>query len=148
MVVDLPTDLQIQSLSSGDEILAILASIDQVVLGYRRDEEHAWLLSDRQGYLYYRSGKIVGYGYVGYRNGPFALLEPGDFPAVLAHAETQAAQAGYTDFGVETPMINRQAVDYLLGRGFRLSPFIAIFLCDEPFGRFENYLMTAPPFFL
>lgn len=147
-VVELQTDLQIQSLSPGEETLALLASIDQVVLGNRRDEDHAWLLSDRQGYHYYRSGKPVGYGYVGYRNGPFALLEAGDLPAVLAHAETQAAQAGYTVFGVETPMINRQAVDYLLGQGFRLSPFIAIFLCNEPFGRFENYLMTAPPFFL
>jgi hypothetical protein len=32
--------------------------------------------------------------------------------------------------------------------GFRLSPFITLFLCDEPFGRFENYLVTAPPFIL
>jgi hypothetical protein len=45
-------------------------------------------------------------------------------------------------------MINRRAVDYLLGRGFRLSPFIALFLCDKPFGRFENYLAIAPPFIL
>jgi hypothetical protein len=76
------------------------------------------------------------------------LLDPHDFPAVLAHAETQAALDGHAAFGVETPMINKVAVDYLLDRGFRLSPFTGLFLCDEPFGCFENYLFTAPPFIL
>jgi hypothetical protein len=45
-------------------------------------------------------------------------------------------------------MINRRAVDYLLGRGFRLLPLIDLFLCDKPLGRLENYLAIAPPFIL
>jgi len=147
-VVELPTDLEIVSFTSDDKSLAALSTLDEVVLGYPRDVDHRWLLSDRQGYLYFRAGKVVGYGYVGYRSGPFALLDEDDFPAVLAHAESQAALAGYSSFGIETPMINRRAVDYLFGRGFRLSPFIALFLCDKPFGRFENYLAIAPPFIL
>ncbi len=113
-MVEVPTDLEIQSLSSGDETLAILASIDQAVLGYRRDEDHAWLLSDRQGYLYHRSGNPSGMGMWATAMDRSPCWTPADFPAVLAHAETQAAQAGYPVFGVETPMINRQAVDYLL----------------------------------
>jgi GNAT superfamily N-acetyltransferase len=146
--IEFPTDLGFERLILADGALAILSSIDEAVLGFSRPEDHAWLMSDRQGYLYTRLGKPVGYGYVGYRSGPFALLDSSDFPAVLAHAETQAALAGYPDFGVETPMVNRHAVDYLLRRQFRLSPFIALFLCDKPFGRLENYLATAPPFIL
>jgi GNAT superfamily N-acetyltransferase len=147
-VAESPTDLEIEPLTSDERSLAALSSLDDAVLGFQREVDHRWLFSDRQGYLYFRAGKIVGYGYVGYRSGPFALLDASDFPAVLAHAESQAALAGYSTFGVETPMINRRAVDYLLGRGFRLSPFIALFLCDKPFGRFENYLAIAPPFIL
>jgi GNAT superfamily N-acetyltransferase len=146
--VERATDLEFQLLAPGDNDLAALGAIDEAVLGYRRDEDHIWLLRDRQGYLYIRSGEPVGYGYVGYRNGPFALITPCDYPAVLAHAEAQTAQAGYSVFGVEVPMVNRHAVDYLLASGFRLSPFMALFLCDKPFGKFEKYLMTAPPFFL
>jgi GNAT superfamily N-acetyltransferase len=147
-ICEIASDLEFKPIALLDGSLATLASIDEAILGFRRDEDHTWLMSDRQGYLYIRSGIPVGYGYVGYRSGPFALLDSSDFPAVLAHAETQAAIASSSVFGVETPVINRRAVDHLLGRGFRLSPFIALFLCDEPFGRFENYLATAPPFIL
>ena len=37
---------------------------------------------------------IVGYGYLGEHNGPFASLDANDFPAILAHAETEAADIG------------------------------------------------------
>ncbi len=147
-MVEIPSDLEIEPLTLDDGSLATISSLDETVLGFRREVDHRWLVSDRQGYLYFRAGKVVGYGYVGYRSGPFALLDASDFPAVLAHAESQAAHSGYSTFGVETPMINRRAVDYLLGRDFRLSPFIALFLCDKPLGRLENYLAVAPPFIL
>jgi hypothetical protein len=49
---------------------------------------------------------------------------------------------------VEVPMVNRVAVRFLLGRGFRLDSFFSFFMADRPFGRFENYLFTSPPFFL
>jgi hypothetical protein len=105
-------------------------------------------LNNRQGYLYYRGGKPVGYGYIGSSSGPFAVLETRDFPAALAHAETEAANQGYAHFGVEAPMINQVAVDYLLARSFWLDSFIAIFMSNVPFGKFEHYIITSPPFFL
>jgi GNAT superfamily N-acetyltransferase len=146
-VVDAPTDLTVEPISVSPENLETLATIDAAVLGHRRDVDHAWLLTDRQGYVYRRNGQPVGYGYVGQGSGPFALLSDSDYPAVLAHAETQAA-AHERNFGVEAPLINRAAVDYLLSRGYQMDQFIALFMCDEPFGRFENYLCTSPPFFL
>ena len=67
---------------------------------------------------------------VGLRSGPFILLDANDFPAVLAHAENEVVAQGCEAFGLEVPMVNHVAVDYLLGRGFRLDPFIAIFMSD------------------
>lgn len=105
-------------------------------------------MTDRQGWLYLRDGRPVGYGYTGTRNGPFALLNPVDFPAVLAHAENQAVEGERGHFGVEVPMHNHHAVDYLLLNGFKLDGFIAFFMSDKPFGKFDQYILTSPPFFM
>lgn len=140
-------DLTITPISDSPLALAALASIDAPVLGYRRDVDHSWLLKDRQGFLYARDGKTVGYGYVGYRSGPFALLDAADFPAVLAHAESIAA-GQYDYFGVELPMTNRTAIQYLVSRGYQLDSFFAFFLTDHPVGSLENYAFTSPPFFV
>lgn len=145
--VPLDTDLEIVSARPTAETLAALRQIDRQILGHDHDEDHAWLMEQRDGYLYLRDGNVVGYGYCGHYNGPFALLQDADFPAVLAHAETHAARRG-SKFGVEVPLINRAAVDYLLGRGFQLDSFFALFMSDEPFGNFDHYLFPSPPFFI
>ncbi len=143
------SDLFFASVSSASpETLDTLAKLDREILDFRRDIDHSWLLRERQGYLYYRDGRAVGYGYVGERNGPFALLNGGDFPAVLAHAETRAAEKGHDEFGVEVPMVNQTAVDFLLGQGFQLDSFMAVLMSDKPFGKFEQYICSSPPFFM
>jgi GNAT superfamily N-acetyltransferase len=144
--VTVETDLVIKPSEASPETLAILGAIDQVILGYRRDVDHTWLLEHRQGYVYYRDGQPVGYSYLGDSTGPVALLTDSDFPAVLAHAEKEAAEQERT-FGVEVPLINQAAVDYLLARGFQMETFMAYFMNDAPFGKYENYIFTSPPFF-
>lgn len=146
--VPMDTDLAIEPITPSAENLAMLGALDEALLWHRREEEHAWLLNDRQGYLYHRDGQPVGYGYVGVRNGPFALLDSADLCPVLAHAETVAAAQGRGEFGLEVPMANRAATDYLLARGYRMDSFMALLMSDAPFGRFENYILTSPPFFL
>jgi GNAT superfamily N-acetyltransferase len=145
--VQIETDLEARPVTESVETLATLAEVDRQVLGFRRDADHRWLLGNRQGILYIRQGQAVGYGYVGARNGPFALLNEQDFPAVLAQAESAAAEAG-REFGLEVPLCNRAAVDYLLGRRFRMDNFLATFLSDRPFDGLENYILTSPPFFM
>ncbi|HUH98685.1 MAG TPA: GNAT family N-acetyltransferase [Anaerolineales bacterium] len=145
--LDLATDLTIEPITPSAQALGELNRIDRAVLGFARVAEHAWLIESRQGYFYRRRGAVVGYGYLGQQNGPFALLDPQDFPPVLAHAEGQAAGRG-SDFSVEVPMVNRAAVDHLLGRGCRLESFFEFFMADAPFGKFENYVLTSPPFFV
>lgn len=146
-VTTVESNLIFQPIMASPETLERLGALDSELLGYRRDETHTWLLAERQGYLYYRDDRPVGYGYVGPRSGPFALLDDSDFPAVLAHAESEAARNEH-EFGLEVPTINRSAMDYLLSRGYQLDTFIAILMSNRPFGRFENYIFTSPPLFV
>jgi hypothetical protein len=135
-------------MSVSADLLDALGEIDQQVLGHRRDVDHAWLIGDRQGYLYTRNGSPVGYGYLGIKNGPFALLDASDYPAVLAHAESQVAKIGVENLGLEVPMVNQVVVDYLLDRHFRVGSFITMMMTNKPFGNFEKYILTSPPFFM
>lgn len=146
--VSVESDLAFEPATVSPKNLEIIGQIDKAVLEHRRDVDHRWLLATRQGYLYYRAGQPVGYGYVGSSSGPFALLSAGDFPAVLAHAENQAAAAGRNHIGFEVPTINYSAVEYLLGRGFWLDSLVTVMMTDRPFGKFENYICTSPPFFM
>ena len=79
--------------------------------------------------------------------GPFALLDENDYPAVLAHAESLMAERG-EEFGVETPLINRKAIQYFTERKYRIDAFTVLFMSNESFGRFENYLCFSPIFFM
>ncbi len=146
-VTHVATDLIFTPLTGSPAEVTALGVVDSQVLGFQRDVDHVWLSANRQGYLYSRGGQVVGYGYLGKANGPFALLDNRDFPAVLAHAESQAYEAGGDHFGLEVPMLNRAAVDYLLARGFQMEPLIVQFMSDGSFGQPGNYIFTSPPFF-
>ncbi|MDX1524588.1 MAG: GNAT family N-acetyltransferase [Anaerolineae bacterium] len=145
--VEVATDLAFEPMSASPDTLDHLWAVDQVLLGHRRDVDHIWLLDTRQGYLYRRAGQVAGYGYVGDYSGPFAVLDDTDFPAVLAHAERQASDIT-DEFGLEVPLENRAVVDYLLAQGFRMEDFITLFMSDARIGKFENYILTSPPFFV
>ena len=147
-VVSVPSDIAYKPIEASSENLKILGNLDEALLGHRRDLDHSWLLNDRSGYLYYRNGQPVGYGYLGYRNGPFSLLDLNYFPAVLAHAECLAAQNQKEKIGFEVPSINETVIDYLLSRRFNMDDFVTFMMTDKPFGRFENYILTNPPFFM
>lgn len=145
--VEFETDLDIERISLAPATLADLNRLDQDVLGYKREVDHRWLLGDRQGYLYLRRGKPVGYGYVGRWCGPFALDEPRDFPAILAHAETEMAKTGH-DMILMVPLQNREAVDHVLRGGFHMrSSFIMFYMADTLHPRLDHYLFTMPGFF-
>jgi hypothetical protein len=142
-----PSDPSPEAATASPATLAALRAIDAAVLGHGRDADHAFLLAHRPCHLYRRDGRVVGYAYHGPRCGPIALLDEADFPAVLAHAEREAAARG-DDFGAEVPLVNRAAVDYLLGRGCRMEPFLTFCLSDAPFGHPERYILTSPTYFL
>jgi len=138
-------DLEAVPVTSDQYGLALLASIDREVLGFRRDADHRWLLSNRRGLVYLRNAAPVGYGYVGLYQGPFAALDPGVLGSILSHAESTAEGQ---EFGVEAPLINHSAVQYLLEHGFRMDPFANYFLSDVDIGKFDRYLVTTPSLFI
>ncbi len=139
----LDNDLQIERIEPPAAPIEELEAVDKEVLSHPRTPDHKWLQSNRQGFHYLRRGRTVGYGYVGKHSGPFALLEDDDWPFVLAHAESVAAARGH-GLGLEIPLINRAAADFVVGRGYRMSDFTGILMADRLFGRFENYVVTDP----
>lgn len=142
------SDLEFQPVDAASpETLAILRQIDAAIIGQARDIDHAWLMNDRRGFIYYRGQKPVGYGYSGKRSGPFALLKAADYPVVLSHAVRIARETG-ADIGLEVPLINRAAVRYLLANGYRMDTSYEFFMSNRPFGKFENYIFTSPPLFI
>lgn len=142
------SDLEFVRVNNTPATLATIAEIDRVVLGHTRDVDHAFLLDTREGYLYRRGDKVVGYGYLASGCGPIALLDPADFDAVLGHAEAGAFARGHKEVGFDIPQINRAAVDYFLAHKYKLDSFVAFFMSDVPFGKFENYVLTSPAFFI
>jgi len=144
--VEVPTDLKFEPLQL-DIHLEALKRIDRQIIGHARAAVHQWIAITRDGFVYKRNGEVVGYGYVGDGNGPFALLDENDYPAVLAYAESLLAETG-EDFGAETPLINKKAIEYFTQRKYRLDAFTVLFMSNEPFGRFENYLCFSPIFFM
>lgn len=146
-LIRLNMDLEFHMVTSNGETLDIFDTIDQVILNHTRRVDHEWLLADRQGYLATRQGKPVGYVYIGRNNGPIAMINDADFPAVLAFAELQAV-GNQQKVGFEVPLINQQAVQFLLSRGYRMDGFITLLMSTKPFGQFEKYIYTSPPFFI
>ena len=144
--VDVKTDLTFEPMQLPKHLEGI-ESIDKNIVDHSRGPVHEWLARTREGFIYKRLGKLVGYGYLGPSTGPFALLDDNDFPAVLAHAESRMAEKG-GEFGVEVPLINKKAIQYLMDRKFQIDAFTALFMSNKPFGRFENYLCFSPIFFM
>lgn len=146
---DVTTDLEMARVDSDEEDFASVDGIDDVVLGHRRTVDHRWLRTQREGYLYRRAGAIVGYGYVGLPggagSGPFAVLDPADLPAVMAHAESRRSELGASDIAFEVPLSSRVAVDHLLGRGYRMDQFLTLLLTSEPVRPLDGYVFTGPP---
>jgi GNAT superfamily N-acetyltransferase len=144
--VDVQTDLEIESMNI-DLHKESINRIDREILAHSREPIHRWVASRRRGFIYKRSGEISGYGYVGSGNGPFALLDERDFPAVLAHAESLVAEQG-KDFGAEVPLVNCEAIRYFIEHKYKIDSFSALLMSNVPFGRFENYLCFSPEFFM
>lgn len=135
-----------------DRDLEAVHAVDDAVLGHRREVDHRWFATEREGYRYLRDGDVVGYGYVGRPdragNGPFAVLEPSDLPAVMLHAEGRRHELGAEETEFEVALHNEVAVNHLLGRGYRMDTFMTLVCSSEPFGRFDRYLCCGPALIL
>ena len=115
----------------------------------RGDAEIRWLLGDREGFLYMRDDKPVGFAFIGkLGTGPIAALDPADLPDMLRHVEERAASLGLQRIEFQVPAPNEVAARHLLSRGFRIDPWVNFLMSDRPFGRFDRFLGFGPPLFL
>jgi len=144
--VKLETDLKIERMQL-ELHLDDLNRIDREILNHTRQPQHQWIATTRAGFVYQRDDNIVGYGYIGSSSGPFAVLDENDFPAVLAHAESLMAETG-EEFGAEAPLINQKAIQYFIEHKYQIDSFSTIFMSNETFGKFQNYLCFSPEFFM
>jgi predicted GNAT family acetyltransferase len=144
--VPVDSDLEFEQAVVGRDEEEILA-VEEQVLGHRRGEDIAWLLSDRPAVLYKRGRRTVGYGFecgaLG-QIGPLAVLDPADMPAALAHVENSAFELGLEDIGLNVPEVNRAAVDWLLDHGWRIFPFYTLLMANRPFMKLDRYIPCEP----
>lgn len=145
--ISIETSLETRPISADAATIECLNQIDRAILGYIRPEEHAWLCTQRTGTLFLRQGVPAGYAYAGRWNGPIAALEASDMPALLAHAETIAAETGET-FGLMVPVPNRTAMLHAVNQGFALSDAHTMyFMADFSPPGLDRYILSMPGFF-
>jgi hypothetical protein len=115
----------------------------------RTEPEAMLLLEQREAYRYLRGGAVAGFAFVGAGGtGPIAALDPADMPHILRHVETRAAALGVARLELEVPSPNAEAIRHLLGRGFRIDPWINYLMSNVPFGQFDRFIGFSPPLFL
>jgi GNAT superfamily N-acetyltransferase len=122
-----------------------LAALETAVVGYPRVDDYAWLIEHRDGHLYRRDGRVVGFAFVSADgSGPVAALDPVDQVPILRHAEGRAHVLGLDTVSFEVPMPNEIAMRHLLGRGFRIEPPLTLLMSSVPFGQFDRFLPFGP----
>jgi GNAT superfamily N-acetyltransferase len=130
-----------------------VTALERAVLEFPRPvNELRWLLSVREGWLYRRDGRAIGFGFVGNAgtggSGPVATLEPADQVPILRHLEGRAAVLGRESLAWEIPSVNEVAMRHLLDRNLEIDPFITLLMASRPFGQFDRFIGMAPPFVL
>lgn len=145
-----PGELIAEPLSDDRAQLSTVAAIEHAVLGHSRpQDEIESMLGMREGFLYRRDGRAVGFSFVGPSGaGPIAALEPGQQPDILLHVESRAAALGLEPLEFEIPGPNAEALAHLARRGFRIDPWINLLMTSEPFGQFDRYVGFSPPIVL
>ncbi|MBJ7613908.1 MAG: hypothetical protein DLM67_15925 [Candidatus Nephthysia bennettiae] len=134
----------------GEQAIEAQRAIERTVLGHRRgDDEIRWLLDQRQGHLYRRADRVVGFSFLGRDGaGPMAVLDPPDLPAILLHVEGLAHRMGIERLELQVPAPNAIAIRHLIGRGYRFDSWINFLMSDRPFGQFDRFIPFSPPLFL
>ncbi|MFN2519775.1 MAG: N-acetyltransferase family protein [Candidatus Limnocylindria bacterium] len=145
-----PGDLRSTEIAGDAAHISAIGNIERAVIGFERGEDEIqWLLSGREGHLYLRDGAAIGFAFVGRAGaGPVAALDPNDLPQILLHVESRAASMGLDRLELEVPAPNSVAVRHLLGRRFRIDPWVNVLMSSSPFGRFDRFIAFSPPIIL
>jgi GNAT superfamily N-acetyltransferase len=140
-------DLEAVATTSDDT--SLIAEIERAVVGYARDADYPWLSDQREGYLYYRRGRVAGFSFFSATGiGPIAAIEPADQRAILLHLERRAHESSVDEINFQVPTVNAIAMNHLLGRGFKIDAPLNLFMSNREFGRFDRFIAFGPPIVL
>lgn len=144
------TDLAFERVAPGPAAVDAIASIEQRLLGHRREIDTDFMLEQRAAWLARRGGDVVAFafGARGDAAGPIGTLDPADMPALLALVESDAAEAGLPEISFSTPLANAAAVAHLLGRGYRIDPIFTGILADDLSMALDRWILTNPSYIL
>ena len=142
-------DLTAESID-GERAIEAQRAVEGTVLGHRRSQDEVrWLLDRRQGHLYRRADRVIGFSFFGRDGaGPMAALDPSELPAILLHVEGLAHSLGVERLELQVPAPNAIGIRHLMGRGFRFDSWINILMADRQFGQFDRFIPFSPPLFL
>jgi hypothetical protein len=145
--VDPPTGTDVRA-ATAEDVLAF----EEELLGHGRPEDAAFIAGDRPGIVVEQSGRRLGYAFLPNGSGfagPVGARTPDALPAVLAHLERAAHDAGAENLELTVPLAAADAMTWLLEeRRFRLDPFYVLFLADGPWAQLDRYLPFNPCFIL
>jgi len=125
-----------------------LSRIDEEVLGFQRESQHAFQLGVAARALRIeRAGQPVGYAYVSAVGhiGPLAVLPGTDTGEALRAVLRGALEVGSPQLSMVVPGRAERMQDAAFGLGFRIDePFVL--LSARPFGDWSHYLPSNPGF--
>ncbi|HJP88154.1 MAG TPA: GNAT family N-acetyltransferase [Candidatus Limnocylindrales bacterium] len=139
------TDLVFDTLDRSPNSVALVESVQEQLIGHRREVDIDFLLSRQPAWVARRSGVPVAFAF-GHSNeicGPIGVLDSADLPAVLDHVENHAAEIGATNLYFSTPLRNHGAVEHLLARGYTIDPFFTSFLADSDWLPVDRWIHTG-----
>jgi GNAT superfamily N-acetyltransferase len=141
-----PTDpIELDASPATPDDLADLAAVETAVIGYPRTDDYPWLIENRDGHVFRRDGRAVGFAFISADgSGPVAALDPADQVPMLLHAEGRALAIGMDELSFEVPMLNEVAMRHLLARGFKIEPPLTMLMSNVPFGQFDRFLPFGP----
>jgi GNAT superfamily N-acetyltransferase len=140
-------DLEVVRATADDT--SLVADLEKAVVGFARHVDYPWLFEQREGYLYRRRGRAVGFSFFSESGlGPIAALDSADQPPMLLHLEDRAHACGLEQVNFQVPTINAVAMRHLLGRGFQIDAPFNFFMSNRSFGQFDRFVAFAPPIVL
>ena len=141
-----PAEPPVELTAAGGDAIPAFRRIDEAVLGYTRDEHHAFWRSmpGMRCEALRHDGRIAGYAYVweNGRVGPLAVEDPALLEPFL-EAVVRIAAARGEPVTLMAPGANARAMDVAMRYGFRIELPLVV-LATEPFGRWEAYLPSSP----
>jgi hypothetical protein len=118
-----------------------LDTLDRLVVGYARPQEHQFLaVPDRLGFLYKEGSRVLAYGYAqaSGRIGPITATEPGLLTPILGHLVRAVRPVGGWQAIVPGPAAD--ALLPLMRAGLRIDEPPVLYCSNWDGPRFDRYL--------